>query len=331
MLINSLQVQILELFFVWVKEADTITVNPIFGYPIKAGDSARPPEEGIEEILVSDDDDNQSQGMASILDISISDPEDIHKCAACEAARKSDTLFAEWRAEQIWQGNEAVAKLDRSVYIRKPCRNPDPIGPPLLYMESHGCFQVVHMTSNPLELCRFYRVNTDSSSLPVPKHPATVDILKNLLSKVKNLGQDYIIVVFEGGNITPLGLLLDLHSRFSLSRISIATCGEEEPKPCVSCCPLCMYVVKNDPSFLNHIVIGHYWCNYACGRCLDFVAMSAQQLKRHIPLCKGIVVKSDPPKGEAPRSPSKGTRTKTSTAKVQALCPSQRRAAAATR
>ena len=49
-----------------------------------------------------------------------------------------------------------------------------------------------------------------------------------------------------------------------------------------------MYVIKNDRAFLNHIVIGQYWCNFACGKCLDGVTMSGQQLKKHFLKCPGI-------------------------------------------
>ena len=58
--------------------------------------------------------------------------------------------------------------------------------------------------------------------------------------------------------------------------------------PHVSCCPICTYIVKNDSPFLNHIVIMHYSCNYACGRCLDVVVMSGQQMKKHFLKCHGI-------------------------------------------
>ena len=45
----------------------------------------------------------------------------------------------------------------------------------------------------------------------------------------------------------------------------------------MSCCPICTYIVKNDYSFLNHIVIRHYWSSFSCGKCLEFTASSRQQ------------------------------------------------------
>ena len=53
----------------------------------------------------------------------------------------------------------------------------------------------------------------------------------------------------------------------------------------MSCCPICTYVVKNDYSFLNHIIIRHYWSSFSCGKCLKFVVTNGQQMKRHIPDC----------------------------------------------
>ena len=40
--------------------------------------------------------------------------------------------------------------------------------------------------------------------------------------------------------------------------------------------------------FLNHNVITHYWCNYVCGKCLDVVATSGQQMKKHFLKCHDI-------------------------------------------
>ena len=78
------------------------------------------------------------------------------------------------------------------------------------------------------------------------------------------------MVVFEGGTVTLLGLLQELHSHLTLLHIVISTPEEVKvgPKNHVSCCPICTYVVKNDYSFLNHIVIRHYWSSFSCGKCL---------------------------------------------------------------
>ena len=71
------------------------------------------------------------------------------------------------------------------------------------------------------------------------------------------------------------------------------------PKNCMSCCPICAYVVKKDYSFLNHIIVWHYWSSVSCRKCLKFAASNRQQMKRHIPDC-------GKPKKEHKKKPSKG-------------------------
>ena len=53
-------------------------------------------------------------------------------------------------------------------------------------------------------------------------------------------------MVFEGGMVAPLGLLQELHSHLTLSHILIHTPEEVKmgQKNRVSCCPICMYVIK---------------------------------------------------------------------------------------
>ena len=100
----------------------------------------------------------------------------------------------------------------------------------------------------------------------------------------------YIIVVFEGGPIMPLGLLQELHSCHVLAHIPIFL--PEETKnghnPQVSCCPFCAYTIQNDPAYLNHIINTHYHMNFMCGTCLSAITMSGQQMKRHISECPGL-------------------------------------------
>ena len=40
---------------------------------------------------------------------------------------------------------------------------------------------------------------------------------------------------------------------------------------------------KNEYAFLNHIIIGHYWSSFSCGKCLEFAVSSGQQMKKHFP------------------------------------------------
>ena len=74
---------------------------------------------------------------------------------------------------------------------------------------------------------------------------------------------------------------------FALFHIVISTPEEAKmgPKNHVSCCPICAYMVQNDYSFLNHIIVGHYWSSFSCRKCLKFVATTGQQMKRHILGC----------------------------------------------
>ena len=138
--------------------------------------------------------------------------------------------------------------------------------------------------ANLLGLCWFYHANPETTK------SVSACKVKHLLEKARRQGQPYIIVIFEGGKMTLLGLLQELHSWYTLSRIPIFTTEEAKwgQKPHISCCPICAYIVKNDSAFLNHIVITHYWCNYACGKCLDVVATSGQQMKKHFLKCCGI-------------------------------------------
>ena len=172
--------------------------------------------------------------------------------------------------------------------IDRPSKAPDKIGPPLTYMEERGVFKPLYTIANTLGLCRFYQTDPKKSNVITGlKSTASTCKIKCLLKLAKELGWLLTVVVFEGGTVTPLGLLQELHSRSTLSSITIHMPEEVKvgPKNCVSCCPICVYVVKNDYLFLNHIIIGHYWSNFSCGKCLEFVASIRQQMKRHLPDC----------------------------------------------
>ena len=75
-----------------------------------------------------------SQGSMSLLDISISDDEDTHKCKVHELARKSDTDFEVWKHKLISNRMTGLKERDNMVndYAdggkRKP-KNPDFFGP----------------------------------------------------------------------------------------------------------------------------------------------------------------------------------------------------------
>ena len=206
---------------------------------------------------------------------------------------KSDVQFTAWQDKQIHQENEAIAQRDKQVHdyvdTGRTSKAPDKIGPLFTYMEECGVFKPLDTIVNPLGLCRFYWTDLKKSNdIMGLKSMASARKIHCLLVLAKELKQLLTIVVFEGGTVTPLGLLQELHSRLALSCIAISTPDEVKvgPKNRMSCCPICAYAVKNGYSFLNHIIIGHYWSSFSCGKCLEFAASSGQQVKKHFPDCK---------------------------------------------
>ena len=133
----------------------------------------------------------------------------------------------------------------------------------------------------------FYRTDPNASVPTSPKPPATVEHVKKLLFLASMKRWPYIIMVFQGGTVTPLGLLQELHTRSVLAHIHIYQPGENKDghQPHVSCCTFCMYTVQNDPVYLNHIVCMHYDTNFMCGTCLSAITSSGQQMKTHIKEC----------------------------------------------
>ena len=155
-------------------------------------------------------------------------------------------------------------------------------------MKERGVFKPVEAMSNPMGLCRFYRMSSKKSNvLTGPKSADCARKIHDMIKLVKGVGQPLTVVAFEGEMVTHLGLLQELHSHLTLSHIVIHTLDEAKvgPKNCMSCCPFCVYIIKNDYSFLNHIIVGHYWNSFSCGKCLKFVVTNGQQMKRHIPGC----------------------------------------------
>ena len=56
----------------------------------------------------------------------------------------------------------------------------------------------------------------------------------------------------------------------------------------LSFCLFCMYLASNDPSYMNHIICGHYNTNYGWRKCLKEVFITGQPLKNHMKVCKGL-------------------------------------------
>ena len=112
----------------------------------------------------------------------------------------------------------------------------------LSYMEECRVFKPLDTIANPLGLCRFYQADPLKSNVIMSlKSAASTHRIKCLLELAKEIGQPLTIMVFEGGTVTPLGLLQELHSRLTLSCIPIHTSEKVKmgQKNRVSCCPIC--------------------------------------------------------------------------------------------
>ena len=88
-----------------------------------------------------------------------------------------------------------------------------------------------------------------------------------------------IIVVFEGGNVTPLGLLLELHSHYTLSRIPILYTSEEVKAVVTNpVYPVALFAPMSSRMTV-HVLEPH--CDWTLlvqlrmhGKCMDMVATS---------------------------------------------------------
>ena len=157
-------------------------------------------------------------------------------------------------------------------------------------MEECGVFQPLAATTNTFGLCRFYRVDPNTPMPTGPESLATAEHVKRLLLLASTKPQRYVIIVFRGWTVTPLGLLQELHMQSALVRIPIYLTGEAKDGhgAHMSCCPFCTYTVQNDLAYLNHIVCVHYDASFGCGSCLSAITSSGQQMKVHIKECSGL-------------------------------------------
>ena len=96
-----------------------------------------------------------------------------------------------------------------------------------------------------------------------------------------------MVVVLDGESITPRCLLGELHSRMALARYALHTSGEAKMgiRHCVFFCPICAYVANNPTTFLDHIVVGHYWGSFSCGVCLAFATLTMAEMRVHLLGC----------------------------------------------
>ena len=226
---------------------------------------------------------------------------------------RSDTAYATWKEKQTSDGVKGIEEWDHMVndYMdrkRRP-KNPDPLGPPVSYMEDRGVFQPLTSLTNTFGLCHFYRTDPNTPMPSGPVSPAMAEHVKRLVLLASTTPRRYVLMVFRGGTVTALGLLQELHTRSALVRIPIYQSGNAKDGhgACMSCCPFCAYTIQNDPAYLNHIVCAHYDVSFGCGSCLSAITSSVQKMKDHIKECSGLTPLPMPSQESAPggRSPKK--------------------------
>ena len=107
----------------------------------------------------------------------------------------------------------AIRELTTMPMVGNLVKLPTKSAPLCLTWKSTGVFKPLDTIANPLGLCQFYHTDpAHSNVITGPKSAASTHKIKHLLEKVRNLGQSFTIVVFEGSNITLLGLLQELLS-----------------------------------------------------------------------------------------------------------------------
>ena len=102
------------------------------------------------------------------------------------------------------------------------------------------------------------------------------------------MGQQNLIMAHP--RVTAICLLQELHIKDSLQWLPMEpkadTAGKAVKK--LSFCLFCRYSSSNDPSYMNHIICGHYNMSYGCRKCLKEVFITRQLLKTHMKVCKGL-------------------------------------------
>ena len=216
-----------------------------------------------------------------------SDTKEVCTAAAHDKAHLGDVLYATWRDNQIHKGNDEIRQCDSRVcdhpLFGKRCEAPDQVRPPISYMEECGVFKPVESINNPMGLCQFYEMSPEKANVLVgPKSAECARRIHHLIEIAKRLGQQLMVVVFKGESVSPLCLLGDLHSQFTIHTPEEAKIGIRIR---VYCCPIFTYVVKNNTAFLDHIIVGHYWGSFSCGKCLAFAVDTVEQMMRHFTHC----------------------------------------------
>ena len=132
-------------------------------------------------------------------------------------------LMPHGKEKQTSDGIKGIEERDQMVndYTdgkRRP-KNPDPLGPPVSYMEDRGVFQPLTSPTNTFGLCHFYRADPNTPMPSGPVSPATAEHVKRLVLLASTTPRRYVLMVFRGGTVTALGLLQELHTQSALVRI----------------------------------------------------------------------------------------------------------------
>ena len=174
----------------------------------------------------------------------------------------------------------------------KGIQSKDPTGPRVDYMVNCHVFKMKQMSG--YDLCHFYQVGSSGDLPPfsLPHGPATHKKLSDFLHKARAKGQSHLIVMHASDSVTAVFLLSDLHNKNRLHHLPFEGKGRTGGKHL----SFCLYMGSNNKTYMNHIICGHYDVGYGCGKCLDKVTVSGQQMSSHFRHCKGLKEKSVGPR-----------------------------------
>ena len=155
-------------------------------------------------------------------------------------------------------------------------------------MEERRVFKPAESINNPRGLCHFYHMSPGKANVLVGlKSAASAHRIHLLIEIVKGLGQQLTVVVFEGESVTPKCLLGELHSCIALSQYMLHTSDKAKMgiRNRVYCCPICVYVISNSTTLLDHIMVGHYWGSFSCSVRLSFTTHTTMGMMAHLIGC----------------------------------------------
>ena len=209
----------------------------------------------------------------------------------CDEARQKvwllDTHFDAWHCDKIT--NNVTGRATRDTmncnlpeHGKTQPNHPDPVEPPLGYMVKCKVFDCIR--SDLYNLCHFYVLGMTGNPPDFPPlwEPVTRNQVKDLLKSARSKGRPCMILVHSNDFVTAMSMLQELHTTTCLRCLQMDI---HDKSIKMSFCPFCAYVVANDLSYLNHIIIVHYNTSYGCGKCLKQAFVSSSTLHNHKKLC----------------------------------------------